>query len=235
MTSGRKNIIEIILLFLLFYLPGYLWPQYELLADSESLVAYLLQFLVVAPAQILLLLYILTLRAREHGSGESAVLAGFGIPRPRLKDLLYALLVYAGVFAALSLLYLIVSLLPSTGRSVFTSGFRWKLEDPRLIPLVLLFCLVTGYREELFFRSYLLTRFRQLQLPGFVAIGLSTLLFAAGHVYQGAAGLAVALIQGLYFAILFVGFKNVHPLAVAHALYNATVLILTLYLGTGSA
>jgi len=194
----------------------------------------MLQFLIVAPAQMLLLLYILILRARENGSGGAAALAQFGIHRPRLKDLLYALPVFAGVFAALSLLYLIVSLLPSAGRSAFTTGFRWKLEDPRLIPLVLVFCLVTGYREELFFRSYLLTRFRQLQLPGFIGIGLSTLLFAAGHVYQGAAGLAVALIQGLYFAVLFVRFKNIHPLAVAHALYNATVLIFTLYLGTSN-
>jgi membrane protease YdiL (CAAX protease family) len=221
-----------ILLFLLFYLPGYLWPQHELLSGSEGLASYMLQFLVVAPAQILLLLYILTLRARENPSGVPAAFAEFGIRRFALKDLPYALLVFAGIFAALSLLYLIVSLLPSAGRSVFTTGFRWELKDPRLIPLVLLFCLVTGYREELFFRSYLLTRFRQLRLPGFIGIGLSTLLFAAGHVYQGLAGLAVALIQGLYFAILFVRFKNIHPLAIAHALYNTTVLIFTLYLGT---
>lgn len=208
-----------------------------MLAGSESFGSYMLQFLVVAPAQILLLLYIIGLRARENGSGGPGgvtAFAEFGIPRPRLKDLLYALPVFAGVFAALSLLSLIVSRLPSAGRSAFTTGFRWQLEDPRLIPLVLLFCLVTGYREELFFRSYLLTRFRQLQLPGFIGIGLSTLLFAAGHVYQGVAGLTVALIQGLYFAILFVRFKNIHPLAVAHALYNTTVLIFTLYLRTSS-
>ena len=234
LSSGKKNIIEIILFFLLFYLPGYLWPQHEMLAGSESFGSYILQFLLTASAQMLLLLYVLGLRARDNGSGVPASFAEFGIRRPRLKDLLYALPVFAGVFAALSMLYLIVSLLPSAGRSAFTTGFRWQLEDPRLIPLVLLFCLVTGYREELFFRSYLLTRFRQLQLPGFIGIGLSTLLFAAGHVYQGAAGLTVALIQGLYFAILFVRFKNIHPLAVAHALYNTTVLIFTLYLGTSS-
>ena len=194
----------------------------------------MLQFLIVASPQVLLLLYVLTLRARNESPGGAAPLAEFGIRKPRARDLLYALLVFAGLFAALSLLVLILSLLPSEGRSLFSTGFRWKLEDPRLIPLVLLFCLVTGYREELFFRSYLLTRFRQLQLPGFVGIGLSTLLFAAGHVYQGAAGLTLALIQGLYFALLFVRFKNIHPLAVAHALYNASVLILTLYLGTNN-
>jgi membrane protease YdiL (CAAX protease family) len=215
-----------ILLFLLFYLPGYLWPQQELLKSSESLRSYMLQFLIVAVPQILLLLYILTLRATENPYAE------FGVPRPRAMDLLYALLIFAGVFVLLTLLSVILMLLPAAGRSIFTTGFRWKLEDPRLIPLVLLFCLATGYREELFFRSYLITRFRQLHLPVFAAIGMSTLLFAAGHVYQGVAGLAVALIQGAYFSILFVRFKNIHPLAVAHGLYNATVLLITLFVET---
>jgi len=226
LSSEKKSILEMILLFLLFYLPGYLWPQQEMLDSSESLRSYMLQFLIVALPQILLLLYILTLRAGENAYTE------FGIPRPRARDLLYALLVFAGVFALLTLLGVILILLPSAGRSLFTTGFRWKLEDARLIPLVLLFCLVTGYREELFFRSYLLTRFRQLHLPVFLAVGMSTLLFAAGHVYQGAAGLAVALIQGVYFSILFVRFKNIHPLAVAHGLYNATVLVITLFVET---
>jgi membrane protease YdiL (CAAX protease family) len=215
-----------ILLFLLFYLPGYLWPQQELLKSSESLRSYMLQFLIVAVPQILLLLYILTLRAAENPYAE------FGVPRPRAMDLLYGLLIFAGVFVLLTLLSAILMLLPAAGRSIFTTGFRWKLEDPRLIPLVLLFCLATGYREELFFRSYLITRFRQLHLPVFVAIGMSTLLFAAGHAYQGVAGLAVALIQGAYFSILFVRFKNIHPLAVAHGLYNATVLLITLFVET---
>jgi membrane protease YdiL (CAAX protease family) len=223
-----------ILLFLLFYLPGYLWPQQELLDSSEGLRSYMLQFLTIGGPQILLLLYILTLRGREEGCVGETPYAEFGILRPRVKDLLYALPVFAGVFALLALLGFILSMMPAAGRSAFTTGFRWKLEDPRLIPLVILFCLVTGYREEMFFRSYLLTRFRQLHLPAFLGIALSTLLFAAGHVYQGVAGLAVALIQGSYFAILFVRFNNIHPLAIAHGLYNAAVLVVTLFVETTS-
>jgi membrane protease YdiL (CAAX protease family) len=210
------------LLFLLFYLPGYLWPQLGLLESSESMLPYMLQFLIIALPQILLLLYILSIR----GGGDTY--AEFGIPLPRVRDLPVALLVFAGIFALLTALSLILVLLPSAGRSLFATGYRWKLEDPRLIPLVLIFCLVTGYREELFFRSYLLTRFRQLHVPVVLGIGLSSLVFAAGHLYQGAAGLAVALIQGVYFSILFVRTKNVHPLAIAHGLYNTTVLIITL-------
>jgi membrane protease YdiL (CAAX protease family) len=188
---------------------------------------YMLQFFIVALPQILLLLYILRLRGGED------VWAEFGIPRPRARDLPVTLLVFAGVMALLTLLGLILILLPSAGRSLFASGFRWQLEDPRLIPLVLLFCLVTGYREELFFRSYLLTRFRQLHLPVFLAVAVSTAVFAVGHAYQGIAGLAVALIQGAYFSMVFLRIRNVHPIALAHGLYNAAVLILTLFVETG--
>ena len=222
------------LLFLLFYLPGYLWPQQELLDGSGGLRSYMLQFLIIALPQILLLLYIISLRAGENGSDAQDPYTEFGILRPRSRDLPIALLVFAGIFALLTLLGFILNLLPPAQRSVFAAGFRWKLEDARLIPLVLLFCLTTGYREELFFRSYLLTRFRQLGLPVFLGIGMSTLLFATGHMYQGVAGLTVALIQGLYFSILFVRFKNVHSLAVAHGLYNATVLVITLFARTES-
>jgi membrane protease YdiL (CAAX protease family) len=217
-----------VLLFLLFYLPGYLWPQQDLLEGQVDMRSYFVRFLFVAVPQIVLLLYILQLRT------GTTPLSRFGILRPRIRDLPHALLAYAGLFGLLALLAAALLLLPSGGRSLFASGFRWKLEDSRLIPLMLLFCLVTGYREELFFRSYLLTRFGQLNLPLFIAIGLSTAVFAAGHVYQGVAGLAVALIQGVYFSLLFVRFKNIHPLAIAHGLYNATVLIITLFVETDS-
>jgi membrane protease YdiL (CAAX protease family) len=221
-----------ILLFLVFYLPGYLWPQHELLQSGENLGFYMMQFLVIAVPQILLLLYVLTLQVEGAGSAVQNPFSDFGIHRFRGSDLLHAVLVFAGIFVLLTLLGIILLLLPSESRSLFSSGFRWKLEDPHLIPLVLLFCLVTGYREELFFRSYLITRFQQLQLPIVVGIGVSTLVFAAGHVYQGVAGLAVALIQGLYFSILFVRLKNIHPLAIAHGLYNTSVLIITLFVET---
>jgi membrane protease YdiL (CAAX protease family) len=218
-----------ILFFLVFYLPGYLWTQQKILDNAaETLQSYMLQFLTVAVPQILLLLYVLYLRA-ESSQPASLGLRDFGLHRFKARDLLYALAIFAGLSLILTLLGFILTLFPESGRSLFSSGFRWKLEDPRLIPLVLLFCLVTGYREELYFRSYLITRFRQLRLPLAIGIGLSTVLFSAGHTYQGLAGLSVALIQGLYFSILFVRLKNIHPLAIAHGLYNTLVLVISLF------
>ena len=225
----QKNIVEPILLFVLFYLPGYLWPQAEVVQDGGAFGFYMLQFLLISLPQILLLLYLLNLRSGDDGHQYS----DFGLLRLRTADLLQALFIFAGIFVLLIVLGLILSLIPAADRSFLSSGFRWKLDNPRLIPLVLVFCLVVGYREELFFRSYLLTRLSHLHIPPAVCIGMSTLLFAAGHAYQGVAGLIVALIQGLYFAILFLRLKNIHPLAIAHALYNASVLVVSMFTDTG--
>jgi membrane protease YdiL (CAAX protease family) len=225
-SSVKKNLLEMALLFLAFYLPGYLWPGAA--ASGSSLGAYMLRFLAAAVPQILLLLYLLRLRSPRDPSVRSPW-AEFGLRRLRAADLLYALLIFSGILLLLLLWALILNLLPAEVQAQFTEGFRWKLEGPRLIPLALLFCLVTGYREELFFRAYLITRLCQLRLPAAAAIAASTVLFAGGHVYQGIAGFAVAAIQGAYFAVLFVRLKNVHPLAVAHGLYNTTVLVLSLF------
>lgn len=222
-----------VLLFLVFYLPGYLWGDQDIIQNTESLGPYMLQFLIMAIPQILLLLYVLRLRTESSGGSLRDNWASFGLLPLRPADLLYALVIFAGIFALLLIIGLILALLPWGAEAVFSEGFRWKLSDPRLIPVVLIFCLATGYREELFFRSYLLTRFSRLSLPVAAGIGLSTLLFASGHVYQGAAGFAVAAVQGLYFSILFVRLKNIHPLAIAHGLYNTTVLVLTLFVDSG--
>jgi membrane protease YdiL (CAAX protease family) len=228
----KKNLLEMALLFLAFYLPGYLWPGTDAASMGPNLGTYMLQFLATAVPQILLLLYLLRLRSRDDAAAADPW-AEFGLRRLRAADLLYALLIFSGILSLLLLCALVLSLLPAEVQAQFTKGFRWQLEDPRLVPLVLLFCLVTGYREELFFRSYLITRLSQLGLPAGAAIAASTVLFAGGHIYQGIAGFAVAAIQGTYFAVLFVRLRNLHPLAVAHGLYNAAVLVLSFFYSSG--
>jgi membrane protease YdiL (CAAX protease family) len=186
------------------------------------------QFLTSALPQLALFAYLLHLRGLVDGTGSTW--ADFGVSRPRAADLPWALLVALGILLLLGLLGLAISSLPGGMRRFFQSGFRWRLTEARLAPLALGFCLVTGYREELFFRSYLLTRFAQAGLHPGLAVAASSLLFAAGHVYQGPTGFAVALLMGLYFALVFLRMRNLHRLAWAHGLYNLIVLASTLLL-----
>ncbi len=216
----RRLMLEAVLLFLTFFLPGMLWP--EPLPDPKAdLTVYMLRFLWIAVPQILLMLYIITLSADPP-------LPAFGIEPLSPRDLPPMLLIFAGLFGLLLALNLAASVLPRAGGRLLEKGYRWSLGGASQIPLAVFFSLATGYREELFFRAYLLTRFTRFGLAPLPAVVLSTLLFASGHLYQGAAGLIVALAQGVYFGLLFLRRRRLHELALAHALYNLTVLVLTL-------
>jgi membrane protease YdiL (CAAX protease family) len=227
-AAKRRNLLELLLIFAAFHLPGMIWSGSAPQQDPRALAGYLLQFLTLAVPQLALFAYLLHLRGAADGAGSTW--ADFGVIRPRPADLLWALFVALGILLLLGLLGLAIASLPSGAREFFQSGFRWRLTDARLLPLALLFSLVTGYREELFYRAYLLTRLAQAGLPAGVAVAASSLLFAVGHAYQGPTGFAVALLMGVYFALVFLRLRNLHRLAWAHALYNTAVLLGTLLL-----
>ena len=224
---AAQNLLELALVFAVFYLPGLLWPAAPSANGSPRLTSAMIQSILATLPQVLLLGYLIWLRG--PGPGGRSVWGEFGIAFPRVSDLAWALLLVAGVFLLLGCLAAVQALLPESTRRLLEGGFRWRLSDPRLLPLAALFSLCTGYREELFFRSYLLTRLGQLGLPPAVSVAASGLLFAFGHAYQGAAGLAVALLLGVYFAVAFQRLRNLHRLAWAHGLYNFVVLLATLF------
>ena len=224
--QARQNLLELALVFAGFYLPGLLWPDTSAREKAADLALYMARFLVFAAPQVLLLGYLLWVRGPQAPGGS--VWAEFGIPRPRAADLGWALVLLAGAFLLLTAAGLLLGFLPEEVRRRLAGGFRWRLQDPRLLPLAAGFSLLVGYREELFFRAYLLTRLRQSGLPSAAAVAVSGLLFASGHAYQGPIGLAVALALGLYFAVAFTRLGNLHRVAWAHALYNLTALAATL-------
>lgn len=97
---------------------------------------------------------------------------------------------------------------------------------PRLVYLLSAFSLLSvGYMEELFFRSYAMTRLRQLGLSPLVAIAVSAVLFSLGHSYQGVQGVLFALLAGLALGYLFHKTGRIHPIALGHAVYNYMGLV----------
>ncbi len=213
--------VELILVFLTFYLPGFIAGD----PSGAATAAAMLRFLAAGAPQAALLAYLIWLRSRIPGEPAPSA---FGVVKPQGRDLLLGGAAAAGMFGLLVPLAAILAILPSGVRQeVMSGGLRWRLAHPALLPLALLFSLVTGYREELFFRSYLLIRLPALGVPPAGAVAASTVLFATGHLYQGVPGLAVALVQGLYFALLFLRTRNLHALAIAHGLYNLAALLLS--------
>jgi membrane protease YdiL (CAAX protease family) len=152
--------------------------------------------------------------------GLTAPLPEFGLHRPRLGDLLHALLLL-GALLALGL----------AGRWLWQAGGSGLGESApaRGAPagtalLIALFSLSVGYREELFYRAYIIRSLRSRGAGALASALLSTALFAAGHAYQGAAGMASSALLGLALALAYLKGARLHALAWAHAGYNALIL-----------
>jgi len=213
----KRILLEALLIFAAFYLPGYFGAQ------PDSPAAYMPQYLLVSIPQILLVVYILWL------DGD-VPLAEFGFRRPRGLDWLAGAALFAILCAALLAIQFLSPLLGEDFEESVSRGYRWRLPRPGLLPLAVLFSLAAGYKEELFYRAYLLTRFRPPTLPVWTVVAASSLLFAWGHVYQGITAVLFAFLQGLAFSAGFLKIRNVHVLAAAHGLYNFTALLLSLLL-----
>lgn len=87
---------------------------------------------------------------------------------------------------------------------------------------------VIAYVEELFFRVYLLTRFRQARLKTYLAVGGTALLFALGHGWQGTEAIVFSFFAGVGLGLVWVTKRRFHPLALGHALYNLAAFLITL-------
>lgn len=123
-----------------------------------------------------------------------------------------------------ALLLLMVSVLTNLISQMAGVGGEppFKFNSPGTLAYILsAFSLLSvGYMEELFFRSYAISRLERLGLSSGLAILVSAVLFALGHVYQGVRGVLFALLAGLLLGYLFGRIRRIHPLALGHGVYN---------------
>lgn len=217
---NRDRIIEAAVLFSLFYLPAYLFQSGNVDGEAFNSPFYNIQLNVMLIPQILLILYMIY---RDERLGFSH----FGIVKIHMKDFpffILALLTTAGVVLSLQMLF---QFLPGLMEDV---SFEWRLRNPAVLPLVLISSLITGYSEELFFRSYLFTRVEQTNTGRWNALFAVNLIFSLGHLYEGAAGGINAFVLGCLFSFIYLKKRNIHIPALIHGLYNFTALLLSLYL-----
>jgi uncharacterized protein len=215
----RRICKEIAILFALLFLPGYLAQQ--TVSDPrlfESL-SFHLSFWIMAIPQLLIVLYILEVQNLRG-------LPPFGLQPIRIGSIGGGILGFLGVPLILLPIGALFLLLPESWSESLLGEFRFRLSNAEMVPLVLATFLVVGYREEVFFRSYLIGRLESAGVPGYLSLPASTLLFALGHVYQGVSGFFVALVLGFYFGVLFRKTRDVHIVSIAHGLYNSAALIL---------
>ena len=214
-----KTIKEPIILFMVFFLPGFIGQSQVIDGSIFNSAWFNMMYIITVIPQILLILYLI-----EKKPASQMPLYGLG--RIKMTDLIYSLLYFAGIMALILAIGFILSIIADSGGHAGIELPVWQFNNWKLVPLIFITCITTGYSEELFFRSYLLTEFH---IPGkelYVITGAS-LIFALGHIYQGLPGFLGTFAIGMFLAYVFVRKRRLHTIAIAHGLYNFTVLIIS--------
>jgi membrane protease YdiL (CAAX protease family) len=146
----------------------------------------------------------------------------WGMDRPRREDL-YSLLI---ALPGLLLIGLTVSLVSPLFQDLPAApGVSAPVNIPGWIVLIFS-CFSTGYLEESYFRFYLLHRLGELGVKTGKLVGVSTLFFALCHIYEGPWGMLNAVLAGVLLSLVFLHYRSLHGIALAHGLYNAFVYVL---------
>jgi membrane protease YdiL (CAAX protease family) len=93
------------------------------------------------------------------------------------------------------------------------------------VPVLVLSAVQNALLEEVVVIGYLFTRLRQLGWAWAMIIAASALTRGAYHLYQGFGGFAGNLIMGVIFGLVYLRWKRVGPLVVAHTLLDITAFV----------
>ncbi|MFO7729483.1 MAG: CPBP family intramembrane glutamic endopeptidase [Spirochaetia bacterium] len=218
--------LEAILLFSVFFLPGYFQQGAGFNIDSMLNPGFHLFTLLFSLPQMLLIIYIINLRSNSD-------LRSYGIVPLRETPVLKVIVSYIFILSIPLLLGIIQQFIgvsepvyKNTGIEI-NSGFYVRLyEQPVLIFFIAVTCLLIGYFEELFFRVYLIRDFAVNRRAAHLTIIIGSLLFAAGHMYQGFTAAAGTFLIGVILGYRYLAHSSWHEIALAHALYNFTAILL---------
>jgi membrane protease YdiL (CAAX protease family) len=92
-------------------------------------------------------------------------------------------------------------------------------------PVLILSALQNGLLEEVLVTGYLLTRLRKLGMNPIAAVAISATLRGSYHLYQGFGGFIGNAIMGVIFGVLFLRWRRVGPMIIAHTLIDAVAFI----------
>ena len=212
---------EVLLLFLCFFMPITVTSSSGNNPDNPgSFSVSMINYILAAGPQIFLIIYLIWLK-------QDVKLPNFGVHFPVPKDFLYGLGHALVLFILLLFVSSLVRFFPETVQRFMEPATEVQFGSRSNPLLVLIFSLTTGYREELFFRAYLLTRFKQLGLDLKKAVALSAVLFGCMHFYQGLFGVLFTGLVGVYLALVFLKTRSLNMIAFAHAVFNTMMLLLS--------
>lgn len=103
--------------------------------------------------------------------------------------------------------------------AVTASQFWWT------IPMLLLVAAQNAILEEVVMLGYVLHRFDQAGIAGWLAIAIASLVRGSYHLYQGFGGFLGNAVMGVLFGVLYRRWGRVGPFVIAHFLIDAVAFV----------
>jgi membrane protease YdiL (CAAX protease family) len=176
---------------------------------------YQLANITFALVPVLLALYLLNLTDRPAGR-----LIGLDLRRPRFDLTTGALLAACIGIPGLGLYLGARALgLNTEVQASALSGAWWT------VPVLLLSAFQNAALEEVIMIGFLFTRLRQLGWSVWAVVGVSAVIRGSYHLYQGFGGFVGNLVMGVVFGLVYLRWRRVAPLVVAHTLLDVVAFV----------
>ena len=213
-----RRLRELAVLFALFVVPGLVSSATvtQVVGSLSALMALSLRNIAFA----LLIHYLLDLHAEQHLLGPS------GTARPGTTAVLTWVVLLGASFTVSALAALVNLSSPEAGSRAVIASLQASAPPAVWAPVLILAMGSVGYVEELFFRGYLVGRFRQVGATPVQAVLVSAVMFSLGHGYQGPAALVFSFIAGGLLGLLWLRRGHLAAFAGGHTVYNLTALVL---------
>ena len=164
---------------------------------------------------VLLALYLLNLT--DPPAGRTI---GFDLTRPRFDLGFGALIALAIGIPGLGLYALARAIGINTDVQASGLADNWWT-----IPVLILSATENAVLEEVVMIGYLFTRLRQLGWNLVAIIALSAIIRGSYHLYQGIGGFIGNLIMGVILGLIYVRWRRIGPLIVAHTFLDITAFV----------
>ena len=176
---------------------------------------YQLANITFALVPVLLALYLLNLTDRPAGRR-----IGLDLRRPRFDLTTGALLAACIGIPGLGLYLGARALgLNTEVQASALAGAWWT------VPVLVLSAFQNAALEEVIMIGFLFTRLRQLGWSVCAVVGVSAVIRGSYHLYQGFGGFVGNLVMGVVFGLVYLRWRRVAPLVVAHTLLDVVAFV----------
>jgi len=156
-------------------------------------------------------------------NGESPERIGW-TPKHEWTDIVLGVLLFPLVFFAAGLLNNLLQRAGFSGPSAPAMATLIPRGEAEFA-LAILLVIIVAISEEFIFRGYLIRRFASITRHVGWAVLLSSIIFALGHGYQGAAGVISIGFIGLVFALVYVWRGSLMAPVIMHFLQDFTAIV----------